>query len=64
MSFIEHTVYHHVTPKFTKIKGHFLQTRDRIKTERSVLFSNLKENKKSMCSLSNVVNKLKYLRIM
>ena len=52
IAFIEHALHHHVTPKFATVKGNFLQTEDKIKAERSLLFSHLRRHKKSICSLS------------
>ena len=50
--FIEHALYHQITPKFANVKGQFLHTGDKWKAEKSILVSHLKTHKKSVDNLS------------
>ena len=58
IGFIEHALYHQITPKFANVKGQFLHTGDKWKAEKSILVSHLKTHKKSVDNLSIRYNKL------
>ena len=58
-----HAVYRQITPKFANVKGQFLHTVDKWKTEKSILLGHLKTHKKAVQNLSigydEVLEKLK-----
>ena len=60
--FNEHAFHHHVTPKFlTTLRRQFSRTEDKMKAERSVLFSHLKVTKNLFAVyLNNMMNELTY----
>ena len=58
-----HAIYRQITPKFANVKGQFLHTVDKWKTEKSILLGHLKTHKKAVQNLSigydEVLEKLK-----
>ena len=58
IGFIEHALYHQITPKFANVKGQFLHRADKWKAEKSIPLSHLKTHKKSVKNLSIRYNEL------
>ena len=51
IGFIEHALYHHITPNFASVKGQFLHKADKWKAEKSKLFSHLNSHRKLVVNL-------------
>ena len=58
IGFIEHALYHQITPKFANVKRQFLHAGDKWKAEKSILVSNLKAHKISVDGISIRYDKL------
>ena len=46
IGFIKKALHHEVTPKFTQVKGNFINVNDRYKSEKCILLSHLDDSNK------------------
>ena len=52
IGFIQHALFHEVTPTFVKVRGQFINHKDRYNSVKSILNSHLLEHRKNLKKLS------------
>ena len=52
IGFIQHVLFHEVTPPFAKVRGQFINHKDRYNAVQSILNSHLLEHRKNLKKLS------------